>query len=50
MKMKRCSSNKAVARVSKGKITGRKPGKAVITAKYKGKQYKCKVTVKVPKK
>ena len=49
-KVKWSSSNKAVARVSKGKITGRKPGKAVITAKYKGKQYKCKVTVKAPKK
>ena len=49
-KVKWSSSNKAVARVSKGKITGRKPGKAVITATYKRKQYKCKVTVKVSKK
>ena len=49
-KVKWRSSNKTVARVSKGKITGRKPGKAVITATYKGKQYKCKVTVKAPKK
>ena len=49
-KVKWTSSDKAVARVSKGKITGRKPGKAVITAKYKGKQYKCKVTVKALKK
>ena len=49
-KVKWTSSNKAVARVSKGRITGRKSGEAVITAKYKGKQYKCKVTVKAPKK
>ena len=49
-KVKWSSSNKAVARVSKGKITGRKSGKAVITATYKRKQYKCKVTVKVSKK
>ena len=42
--------NRLSGRVSKGKITGRKPGKAVITAKYKGKQYKCKVTVKALKK
>ena len=49
-KMKWTSSNKAVARVSKGKITGRKPGMAVITATYKGKHYKCKVKVKALKK
>ena len=49
-KVKWSSSNKAVARVSKGKIIGRKPGKAVITARYKGKQYRCKVKVKASKK
>ena len=49
-KVKWTSSDKAVAHVSKGRITGRKSGEAVITAKYKGKQYKCKVTVKAPKK
>lgn len=40
------SSNKSVATVNKGKIKGIAPGKATITAKYKNKSYKCKVTVK----
>lgn len=41
------SSKKTVATVSKkGRIEARKPGKAVITAIYKGKKYKCTVTVK----
>ena len=48
-KVKWISSRKSVAKVSKGKIKARKAGKATITAKYKGKKYKCKVTVK-PKK
>ena len=40
------SSNKAVATVnSKGKITAKKVGKCTITAKYKGKQYKCTANV-----
>ena len=41
------SSKKSVATVNqKGKVTGKKIGKATITAKYNGKKYKCKVTVK----
>ena len=40
------SSKKSVASVSKGKIKAKKAGKAVITAKYKGRKYRCKVTVK----
>lgn len=40
------SLNKRVARVSqKGKVTARKKGKTVITAIYKKKKYKCKITV-----
>ena len=42
------SSNVLVARVkSNGKVTGKKPGKAIITAKVGTKTYKCKVTVKI---
>lgn len=41
------TSNKTVAAVSKtGKVTARKKGTAVITAKVNRKSYKCKVTVK----
>ena len=40
------SSKKSVASVSKGKIRAKKAGKAVISAKYKGKTYRCRVTVK----
>lgn len=44
------SSKKSVATVSKtGKITAKAKGKTVITAKYKNKSYKCKVTVETPK-
>ena len=40
------SSKKAVAKVnSVGKVTAKKAGNAVITAKYKKKKYTCKVTV-----
>lgn len=46
------SSNKKVAAVKKGSnaatITAKKVGKAFVTAKYKGKKYKLKVTVKSP--
>ncbi len=49
-KVKWSSSNKKVATVSGGKITAKKAGSAVITAKYKGRKYKCKVTVKSAKK
>lgn len=46
-KVKWKSSNKKVATVSKkGKVKGKKPGKATITAKVGKKKYKCKVTVK----
>ena len=45
-KVKWSSSNKKIAVVSKGKVTAKKVGKATVTAKYKGKSYKCKVTVK----
>ena len=42
------SSNSKVAKVnSKGKVTGIKPGKAVITAKVKKKKYTCNITVKI---
>lgn len=49
-KVKWSSSNKKVATVSNGRITARKAGKAVITARYKGKKYKCSITVKAGKK
>ena len=49
-KIKWSSSKKSVATVKKDGstciITAKKPGKAIITAKYKGKKYKCKLTVK----
>lgn len=40
------TSKKSVASVYLGKVTALKKGTATITAKYKGKKYKCKVTVK----
>lgn len=41
------SNKKSVATVSStGKVTGKKPGTAVITAKVDNKKYTCKVTVK----
>ena len=41
------TSSKKIATVSsKGKVTAVAPGKATITATYKGKAYKCTVTVK----
>ena len=49
-KVKWSSSNRKVATVVKGKIKARKVGKATITAKYKGKKYKCKVIVKAVQK
>lgn len=50
-KVKWTSNKKSVAKVSsKGKVTGKKAGKAVITAKVKNKKYKCTVTVKNKKK
>jgi len=46
-KVKWSSSKKSVAVVNKsGKITAKKKGTAKITAKYAGKKYTCKVTVK----
>lgn len=46
-KVKWSSSKKNVATVSKkGVVKAKKKGKATITAKYKGKKYKCKITVK----
>ena len=42
------SSNTAVATVSAGKITAKKPGTATITAKVGTKTATCKVTVKAP--
>lgn len=46
-KVKWSSSNKKVATVSKkGKVKGKKAGKATITAKVGKKKYKCKVIVK----
>ncbi len=50
-KVKWSSSKKKVATVSKkGVVKAKKKGKATITAKYKGKKYKCKITVKAKKK
>lgn len=44
------TSSKKIATVSsKGKVTGKKAGKATITAEISGKKYKCKVTVKQKK-
>lgn len=46
-KVKWSTSNKKVATVNKkGKVTGKKAGKATITAKVGKQKYKCKVTVK----
>lgn len=48
-KIKWSSSKTSVVTVNaNGKITAKKKGTAVITAKYKGKKYKCNVTVKQP--
>ncbi len=45
-KVKWSSSSKKIATVSKkGKVTAKRLGKATITAKVKGKKYKCKVIV-----
>lgn len=47
LKAKFTSSNKKIATVgSKGKVTAKKKGTATITATYKKKKYKCKITVK----
>ena len=46
VKIKWSSSNKKVATVKKGVVFAKRTGKATIKAKYKGKTYKCKVTVK----
>ncbi len=45
-KVKWSTSKKSVAVVYSGKVTALKIGKATITAKYNGKKYRCKVTVK----
>lgn len=46
-KIKWSSNRKRVAAVSaKGVVTAKKAGKAVITARVRGKKYKCRVTVK----
>lgn len=46
-KIKWSSSKRSVVAVTgKGRITAKKAGKAVITAKVNGKKYRCKVTVK----
>lgn len=45
-RVKWSSSKKSVAAVSKGRIKAKKAGKATIIAKYKGRRYKCRVTVK----
>lgn len=50
-KVKWSSSKKKIATVSKnGKVRARKTGKTTITATYKGKKYKCKITIKKAKK
>ena len=49
-KIKWSTSNKSVATVSSGGVVkAEKAGKVTITAKYKGKSYKCAVTVKAKK-
>lgn len=49
-KVKWSSNKKSVAKVnSKGKVTGKKAGKAIITATVENKKYRCTVTVKDPK-
>lgn len=49
-KIKWKSSKKKVASVSKkGLVKAKKKGKTIITAKYKGKKYKCKITVTAKK-
>jgi len=45
-KVKWTSSDKKVAKVKKGLVTAKKAGTTVITAQYKGKRYKCKITVR----
>ena len=41
------SSNPKIATINKnGRISAKKPGKAIITAKLDGKQYRCQLTVK----
>ncbi|MBR1731699.1 MAG: Ig-like domain-containing protein, partial [Ruminococcus sp.] len=46
-KVKWSTSNKKVATVTKkGVVKAKKKGKATVTAKYKGKKYTCKITVK----
>lgn len=40
------SSDKQVAKVSKGKVTALKPGKTVISATVKGKTYTCEIIVR----
>lgn len=45
-KVKWTSSKKSVATVKNGKVKTRKTGTTTITAKYKGKKYKCKVAVR----
>lgn len=42
------SSNKSVATVKKGKITAKKRGSTIITAKANGKTAKCKIIVQKP--
>lgn len=47
-KIKWSTSNKKVAKVSKkGKVTGIRPGKAIIKAKVKNRTFKCKITVRI---
>ena len=48
-KVKWSSSNKKVATVKKGIVKAKKKGRVIITAKVKGKKYKCKINVKKKK-
>lgn len=45
-KVKWSSSKRSVATVKNGKVKAKKTGATTITAKYKGKKYKCKVVVR----
>ena len=42
------SSNTSIATISRGKVSAKKPGTAIITAKVGSKTATCKVTVKAP--
>ena len=48
VQLKLLNNKKKATVTKKGKVTAKKTGSVVVYAKYKKKQYKCKVTVKAP--